>query len=143
VARGYVSVVPDGDPLCVLLLPGVLEEVPFARRGQDLLRAPNVVAVEPARRAPGFLADQVARRLAKRLPGPPRVLVAFREEEYGLASALLARHPECELWYAGDEGIPGQRAALVFDPADDAAVAPFQLNAELWDRLEALGIASR
>lgn len=134
---------PDGDPLCVLLLPGVLEEVPFARRGQDLLRAPNVVAVEPARRAPSFLVDRVARRLARRLPGPPRVLVAFREEEYGLARALLARHPECELWYAGGEGLPRARAALVFDPADDPAAAPFQLNAELWDRLEALGIASR
>lgn len=142
-ACGYVSVVPDGDPLCVLLLPGVLEEVGFARRGQDLLRAPNVVAVEPARRAPGILADRVGRRLSKRLPGPPRVIVAFREQEYGLARALLAHHPDCELWYAGDEKVPRERAAFVFDPADDPGEAPFQANAELWERLEALGIASR
>lgn len=142
-ACGYVCVVPDGDPLCVLLLPGVLEEVVFARRGQDLLRAPNVVAVEPARRAPGFLADRVARRLAKRLPGRPRVIVAFREQEYGLARALLAHHPGAELWYAGSEEVPRERAAFVFDPADDPSGAPFQANAELWNRLEALGIASR
>jgi hypothetical protein len=130
-------------PLCVLLLPGVLEQVPFARRGEDLLRAPNVVAVEPARRAPGVFVENVARRLARRLPGTPRVVVAFRETEYPLARSLFQRHPDCELWYAGPEDHAREHAVLVFDAADDPSAAAFQLNDALWTRLEALGIAQR
>jgi hypothetical protein len=120
----------SGDaPLCLLLLDGVLEESAFAARGRDLLRAPAVVAVEPARRAPGLLADRVARRLVRRLSGEPRMVVLLSEAQRPLARALLARHPGCEL--------------VEIDPAGPAGGAPFQANAGLWDRLEALGIARR
>jgi hypothetical protein len=134
-------------PLCVLLLDGVLEQTPFGRRAQDLLRAPGVVALEPGRRAPGMLAGGVARRVARRLPGMPRVVVLVGPRQYPLARALLAAHPGCELWYApgegGDDALARQRAVLVFDGQDGGDAAPFQLNAALWDRLEALGIAAR
>jgi hypothetical protein len=143
VARRYVGRVVEDAPLCLLLLPGVLEEVAFARRAQDLLRAPRVVAVEPGRRPAGLLADGVARRLARKLPGEPRVIVAFREREYPLARALLARHPGSELWYGAEDAVPRARAALVFDAEDRADDAAFRVNDELWSRLEELGIASR
>ena len=120
----------SGDaPLCLLLLDAVLEQSAFAARGQDLLRAPAVVAVEPARRAPGFLADGVARRLVRRLPGVPRVVVVLSEAQRPLARALVARHPACETWNE--------------DPRTPGGVAPFQANAPLWNRLEELGIAQR
>lgn len=126
--------------LCLLLLDGPLEDVPFARRAQDLLRAPGIVAAEPGRRSPGLLADRVARRLARRLPGTPRVIVLVGRRQERLALALLARHPAAELWSGGGE-LP--RAAFVFDSGDDPGMAAFQANAELWDRLEGLGIARR
>jgi hypothetical protein len=126
----------------------VLEHVRFARRAEDLRREPNVLVVEPPRRvAAGMLLDRVARRLTKRLPGTPRVLVLIGPYQYPLARAVLARHPEAELWYAPGEGdyddLARDRAAFVFDPVDDPAVGAFVVNAELWDRLEALGVARR
>ena len=135
-------------PLCLLLLDGVLEEVGFGRRAQDLQRAPNVLAIEPARRTPaGMLLDRVAKRLAKRLPGIPRVLVLIGPAQYPLARALLARLPDAELWYAPAEGDDDararERATFVFSAEDDPAVGAFQANGELWDRLEALGVARR
>jgi hypothetical protein len=139
--------VADDALLCLLLLDGVLEDVPFERRARDLMRARAVVALEPSRRSAGFLAGGVARRVSKRLPGMPRVLVLVGPRQYPLARALIARHPGCELWYAPgpgtDDDLARQRAALLFDAADRPAAAAFQANAELWDRLEELGIAAR
>src|SRR3954470_11972447 len=110
-----------GRPLCLLLLDGVLEQVRFARRAEDLRRAPGVLAVEPAKRTPSsMLLDRVARRLAKRLPGVPRVLVLIGPEQYPLARALLSRHPAAELWYAPgqdtseNDTLARERATFVF-----------------------------
>src|SRR4051812_37600848 len=135
-------------PLCLLLLDGVLEQVAFARRAEDLRRAPNVLVVEPARRTPaGMLVDRVAKRLAKRLPGIPRVIVLIGPVQYPLARALLTRHPDAELWYASRPGeedpLARERATFVFSADDDPGVGAFQVNGELWDRLEALGVARR
>jgi hypothetical protein len=139
--------VSEDRRLCLLLLPGPLEDADFARRAQDLLRAPAVVALEPGRRPPGFLADRVARRVSRRLPGAPAVLVLIGPRQYRLARALAARHPGCELWYGpgdgDDDGLARERAALTFDPTDRGDAAAFELNAELWNRLEELGIARR
>ena len=35
------------------------------------------------------------------LPGHPRAIVVFDAAQYPLARALLAEHPEAELWYGG------------------------------------------
>jgi hypothetical protein len=107
-----------------------------------------VLVVEPAARTPpGLLLDRVAKRLAKRLPGVPRVLVLIGPRQYPLARALLSRHPDAELWYAPvagtDDPLARDRAAFVFDADDDPGMGAFQANAELWDRLEALGVAQR
>lgn len=151
---------PDGTPLCLLLLPGVLEELAFADRGRDLLRAPAVVAVEPARWRARVLADAVAatqaRRLDKHLPGVPRVVAILHPEQYRLARAVIARHRDCELWYgeaqaggalagrlADLDHLARRRAALVFDAGREPGRAPFQANGELWARLETLGVARR
>jgi hypothetical protein len=149
----------DSTRLCVLLLPGVLEELPFAERARDLLRSPAVVAVEPARigvrRGGDLLAATQARRLRKHLPGVPHAVVVLDPRQYLLARALLARNPDCELWYGRAteptddrarelDTLASQRAALVFDPgAPQPDQMPFRANAELWDRLEERGIARR
>jgi glycosyltransferase involved in cell wall biosynthesis len=94
----------------VLLLPRTLDEFILADQAHDLLRAPGVVAVEPARlpygavgrlpRAAGeAIAATQARRLSRRLAGEPRVVAIFHPLQYPLARALLIRHPGCELWY--------------------------------------------
>lgn len=124
----------EDAPLCLLLLDGTLEEVEFGRRAEDLNRAPNVLVVEPGRRPPpALLAARVAKRLARKLPGVPRVIVLVGESQRQLALALHAAHPGSELWVAGAD----------FDPEHPDGLAPFQANAELWGRLEALGIARR
>jgi hypothetical protein len=100
-----------GRPIAVLLLPRSLERFILRDQAQDLLRAPGVVAVEPARvpygafgRLPGWLADGLAirqaRRLLRRLPGDPRAIVIFHPFQYPLARALVAARPDCELWYS-------------------------------------------
>lgn len=119
-------------PICVLLLDGALEQTAFARRAEDLLRAPGVIAVEPGRRPARLLAGRIAQRLAKRLPGTPRLVLAFHGAHRPLAAALAARS-EAELLLAGRD----------FDAGDDGATPAFALNAPLWDRLEALEIARR
>ena len=97
--------------IAVLLLPRSLERFILRDQAQDLLRAPGVVAVEPARvpygafgRLPGWLADGLAfrqaRRLLRQLPGDPRAIAIFHPFQYPLARALLAARPECELWYS-------------------------------------------
>lgn len=155
-----MRLVDTSTPLCLLLLPGVLEELPFAGRAQDLLRAPAVVVVEPGRVRGRRMADAVAatqaRRLGKKLPGTPRVVVILHPEQYPLARAIVARTPGCELWY-GPPAEPAGRAAsadlhrlaaaravLEFDPAPPApGQGLHEVNEPLWTRLEALAIARR
>jgi hypothetical protein len=95
-------------PLCVLLLPRPLESFILRDQAEDLLGAPGVVALEPPRvplgafgRLPAALGDRIAAAQARRLalPGEPRAVVIFHPLQYPLARALLARHPEAELWY--------------------------------------------
>jgi hypothetical protein len=134
----------ERPPLCVLLLPRALEQMPERERVEQLLAAPGVAAVEPARVTagrPAALADALAMVQARRLrlPGNPRAIVLFDPRQYRLARALLALHPDAELWYGGTgEGplheLAGERAALRFS-------APWE-NRVLWERMERLGIES-
>jgi glycosyltransferase involved in cell wall biosynthesis len=98
-------------PIALLLLPRQLEEFILRDQARDLLRAPRVVAVEPARmpygayaRLPRFvgrtLAWLQARRLRIRLKAPVAVVVMFHPLQLTLAEALLARYPKAELWYS-------------------------------------------
>jgi glycosyltransferase involved in cell wall biosynthesis len=96
------------QPIALLLVPRTVERFILYDQGQDLLRAPGVVAVE-APRVPygvlGRLPDSVgaamaavqARRL--RVPGEPAVTMVFHPFQYPLARALLERWPACRLWY--------------------------------------------
>jgi hypothetical protein len=130
----------EARPLCVLLLPRSLEEMPMRK----LASAPGVVAVEPARvsaeRMPSALADGLAAVQARRLalPGVPRAIVLFDPRQYRLARALLAIHPDAELWYGGGASgtlheLAAERAVLRFAEGDEPA---------LWDRMERLGVES-
>jgi hypothetical protein len=119
----------SSTPLCLLLLPSALEHFPRADEVHDLLRAPSVVAVEPARlaRAPEVLAGIQAHRLLRKLDGVPRVVVLYDAEREALARQVAARCPGCELVDA--------------PPASEGPA--FKRNAPLWDRLEELGVARR
>ena len=146
-------------PLCVLLLPEPLEAFELRERAEDLLTAPGVAAVDPPRlsyAAAGRLGEPFADGLASvqarrmRLPGFPRALVVFHALQYRLARALVALHPDAELWY-GPAAEPGEprlrelhdlacdRAALRFERTDAPAHTQ---NLPLWERMEALGIES-
>jgi hypothetical protein len=137
----------------VLLLPARLEASPERDRIEDLLGAPGALAVEPATigygatsRLPGLMRERIAAGQARRmvLPGRPRAIVVFDAAQYPLARALLAEHPEAELWYAGDEGAlheaANARAAVRF--GDEPAGAPRQRNRALFERMETLGVES-
>jgi hypothetical protein len=98
----------EPPPICVLLLPRELESFILRDQAEDLLTAPGVVAVEPARvpygaylRLPAPVADGLAATQARRLrlPGVPRVIVIFHPLQYPLARGLIAQHPDAELWY--------------------------------------------
>src|SRR3954470_15714323 len=98
----------EPPPICVLLLPRELESFLLRDQAQDLLAAPGVVAVEPARvpygaylRLPASVADGLAATQARRLrlPGVPRAIVIFHPLQYPLARGLIAQHPDAELWY--------------------------------------------
>jgi glycosyltransferase involved in cell wall biosynthesis len=98
----------NSRPLCVLLLPRALEEFILRDQAEDLLKAPGVLAIEPARipygaylRMPSALADALAMTQARRLnlPGTPRAIVIFHPLQYPLARALIGEHPDAELWY--------------------------------------------
>ncbi len=91
-----------------------------------------MIAVDPPRRPARLLAPRVAQRLVRRLPGPPGLVLLFDEAHRPLAAAVAVQHG-AELLIAGRD----------FDPADDGTTPAFRLNAPLWDRLEALGIARR
>ena len=146
--------VPDRR-LLVLLLPAKLEASGVRGRAEDLLSAPGAVAVEPAAigygatgRLPTLLRERLAAGQARRmaLPGHPRALVVFDAAQYPLARALLAEHPEAELWYGAREGTgdlheaAAARAALRFGGEPDAPVR--ERNRPLFERMERLGIES-
>ena len=118
----------EPPPIAVLLLPRDLESFILRDQAEDLLTAPGVIAVEPARvpygaylRLPASVADGLAATQARRLrlPGIPRAIVIFHPLQYPLARGLIAVHPDAELWYwrwdryevAYDAG-PRQRARL-------------------------------
>ena len=95
-------------PIAVLLLPRELEAFILRDQAEDLLTAPGVVAVEPARvpygaylRLPASVADGLAATQARRLrlPGVPRAIVIFHPLQYPLARGLIAQHRDAELWY--------------------------------------------
>jgi glycosyltransferase involved in cell wall biosynthesis len=103
--RGEQAELP---PIGVLLLPRTLEQFILRDQAQDLLSAPGVVAIEPARisygaylRLPASVTDGLAATQARRLrlPGEPRVIVIFHPLQYPLARGLIAQHPDAELWY--------------------------------------------
>jgi hypothetical protein len=134
-----------GPPLLVLLLPTRLEEFDLRAVAEELLAAPGVLAVEPARvsyRAlgglPPALAYHVARRQAKRmrLPGIPLAIALFDVHQVPLAVALSHRHPGAELWQLGDDPSEGLDSALVLDLGAAGDLRP------VWERAEGLGVES-
>jgi len=144
--------VPDRG-LCVLLLPAKLEASPDRERIEELLAAPGTVAVEPAAigygatsRLPGLMRERIAAGQARRmaLPGHPRAIVVFAAAQYPLARALLAEHPDAELWYGGDAGELGEAAAarvrLRFGGEPEAPAR--ERNRPLYERMEQLGVDS-
>lgn len=118
----------EPPPIGVLLLPRRLESFLLRDQAEDLLTAPGVLAVEPARipygaylRMPVSVADGLAAAQARRLklPGVPRVIVIFHPLQYPLARGMIAQHPDAELWYwqwdrfeAAYDASPRQRARL-------------------------------
>jgi hypothetical protein len=146
--------VPDRR-LLVVLLPARLEASGVRERAEDLLGAPGAVAVEPAAigygataRLPELMRERIAAGQARRmsLPGHPRAIVVFDAAQYPLARALLAEHPEAELWYGGREATgdlheaAAARAALRFGGEPEAPVR--ERNRPLFERMERLGIDS-
>ena len=118
----------EPPPIGVLLLPRALESFILRDQAEDLLSAPGMVAVEPARmsygaylRLPVTVGDGLAATQARRmrLPGVPRVIVIFHPLQYPLARGLIAVHPDAELWYwqwdrfeAAYDATPRQRDRL-------------------------------
>jgi hypothetical protein len=101
----------DSKPIALLLLPRVLEDFILRDQARDLLRAPRVVAVEPARmpygayaRLPRWVGATVAwlqaRRLRMKIRTPVAVIVMFHPLQLPLARALQNRYPKAELWYS-------------------------------------------
>ena len=146
--------VPDRG-LCVLLLPAKLEASPDRERIEELLGAPGTIAVEPAAigygttsRLPGLLRERIAAGQARRmaLPGHPRAIAVFDAAQYPLARALLAEHPEAELWYGGGEQggdlheAAAARAAVRF--GGEPAAPSRERNRPLYERMERLGVDS-
>lgn len=102
----------DLRPACVLLLPRPLEEFILRDQAEDLLRGPDVVALDPPRpgygaalrlpdAAAGPVAGRQAQALLRRLHADgrdPRVVVLFHATQEPVAAALRAR-TGAELWY--------------------------------------------
>jgi hypothetical protein len=141
-------------PLCLLLLPALLEAFALRERAEALLTAPGVAAVDPPRvsyagaaRLGEAFADGLAAVQARRmrLPGIPRALVVFAPLQYPLARALAGVYPDAELWYGPLEVPEGGRERELHELAAERAVlrfAPDGDNKPLWERMEALGIES-
>jgi hypothetical protein len=156
------KVAPPATKLCLLLLPSRVEHNPYRERIEDLLRAPGTAAIEPARigsmrRVPDLFRDGIAATQARRLKlnGVPRAIVTFSPLQYPLARALLARHPEAEIWYALDPHGPPEepalrelhdaavtRAELRFPAAGEPDQSVHEQNGPLYRRMESLGIES-
>src|SRR4051794_32062075 len=111
---------PPVTPLCVVLLPGWLGDAALRERADDLVSAPGAVAVEPAAlgygatgHLPRLLRERLAAGQARRmaLPGRMRAVMVFAPSQYPLARALLAVHPDSELWYADPGRTPPERWA--------------------------------
>jgi hypothetical protein len=152
---------PPRRKLCLLLLPSRVEDYPYSERVADLLRAPGTAAIEPARigsmrRVPDVFRDGIAVTQARRLKleGVPRAIVTFSPLQYPLARALIARHPEAEIWYALDPDPPQEaalrelhdaavtRASLRFAAAGEPGEDVHAQNRPLYRRMETLGIES-
>ena len=89
-------------PLAVLLLPARVEEMETREEVEALLKWPGVVAIEPGRLPPmpgGRGARSQAKRLCKRLPGRPAVIVVFAEAQRPLAEGMRERTPGSEVWH--------------------------------------------
>ena len=149
----------DERPLGVLLLPVMLERFDLRERADDLLTAPGVVAVDPPRlsyagiaRISEALADGITNVQARRmrLPGFPRALVVFHPDQYALARAMWALHPDAELWYGPSREPISDRERALHERALERAAVRFEhfeapahtQNLPLWARMEALGIES-
>jgi glycosyltransferase involved in cell wall biosynthesis len=98
----------ERQPTAVLLLPRTLESFILRDQAEDLLRSPQVLAVEAPQvpygvlgRLPVPLGSALAAAQARgmKLPGEPRVVAIFHPFQYPLARALLRRHPQAKLWY--------------------------------------------
>ena len=98
--------------------------------------------------APALLRERIAAGQARRmaLPGHARAIVVFDAGQYPLGRALLAEHPEAELWYGGHAGsedlheAAGARAALRFGAEPEGPVR--ERNRPLYERMEQLGVES-
>jgi hypothetical protein len=160
----------DDRGLAVLLLPEVLEDFALRERAEDLLEAPGVVAVDPARisykalaRLPEPVVSGLAAGQARRmnLPGRARVVVIFHPLQYPVARAVFSQHPDAQLWY-GDppvhldaqppprlarriaelDEMAALRAHLRFDTLEEPGMTARERNRVLWEQLEALGVES-
>ena len=94
------------DQLAVFLLPARVEELEQRAEVEALLRWPRVVAIEPGK-LPSldhrrFLRGQ-GRRLLRRLPGRPAVIVVFGAAQRPLGEELHRRTERSELWEATGE----------------------------------------
>ncbi|MDX6670282.1 MAG: hypothetical protein QOI91_645 [Solirubrobacteraceae bacterium] len=145
------------DPIALLLVPRTVERFILFDQGQDLLRAPGVVAVEAPRvpygalgRAPDWLADALAAAQARRLkvPGQPVAAMIFHPFQLPFARAVLARWPDCELWYglfdrtpAAPDAGPRTRARLeaLHAEASERADLVFAVSSTLVDLERAAG----
>jgi hypothetical protein len=99
---------PADRPVALLLVPRTVERFILYDQGQDLLRAPGVVAVEAPQvpygvlgRLPRWLSDGLSSAQAARLkvPGEPVVAMLFHPFQWPFARAVLSRWPDCQLWY--------------------------------------------
>jgi hypothetical protein len=73
---------------------------------EALLRWPGVVAIEPGRLPPlrgGRAVRAQAKRLCKRLPGRPAVIVVFADAQLPLAEEIARRTPGSEVWHEPGE----------------------------------------
>ncbi len=130
---------PQTDPpIALLLVPRTVDRFILYDQGQDLLRAPGVVALEAPRvpygalgRLPRWLGDTLAGTQARRLrvPGRPVAAMIFHPFQWPFARAVLARWPDCQLWYGLFDRTP---AALDAGPRTRARLE--ELHAEASER---------